>query len=64
MDIDLHTHLGADKHMQDVVVLGQYHKLFFEGAYVSDCYIVPIAPQSFAWLLGFKILFLVVPGHE
>jgi len=35
---------------------------FFEGAQVSDCYIVPIAPQSFACLLGFKILLLVVPG--
>jgi hypothetical protein len=28
---------------------------------VSDCYIVPIAPQSFACLLGFK--FLIVPVH-
>ncbi len=36
MDIDLHTRLGFDKHMQDVVGLGQYHKLFFEGAHVSD----------------------------
>jgi hypothetical protein len=57
MDIDLHIRLGADKHMLDVVVLGQYHKLFFEGAHVSDCYIVPIAPRSFACLLGFKICF-------